>query len=184
MGGLWRNWSGSVAFRPRHHARPQSVDELCEVVADAHARGGTVRVVGTGHSSTSIVQGDDVLVSLDALSGVVSTDRARCEAVVRAGSTLEQLGDALYEDDLALPNYGDVATQTIGGAVGTGTHGSGARLQNMSQMLVGATLVTADGSLRSIDHGEPALLRAAQVALGTLGVMIELRLRLVPAFDV
>lgn len=184
MGELWRNWSGSIAFRPRQYARPGSVDELCEVVAGAHARGGTVRVVGTGHSSTPIVRGDDVLLSLDALSGVVSTDRGRCEAVVRAGSTLEQLGDALYEDDLALPNYGDVATQTVGGAVGTGTHGSGARLQNMSQMLVGATLVTADGSLRAIDRSEPDLLHAAQVALVTLGVMTELRLQLVPAFDV
>jgi len=184
MGEGWRNWSGSIAFDPRQHARPRSVDELCELVASTRRRGGHVRVVGTGHSSTPIVRGDDVLVSLQHLDGVVSTDRQRCEAVVRAGSTLEALGEALYGEDLALPNYGDVATQTIGGAVGTGTHGSGPRLQNMSQMLVGATFVGATGELRSVGREDPERLDAARVALGTLGIFTELRLKLVPAFDV
>jgi FAD/FMN-containing dehydrogenase len=94
------------------------------------------------------------------------------------------LGRALYEQDLALPNYGDVATHTIGGAVGTGTHGSGVGQHNLSQLLVGALLVGGRGELQRIDARDIDRLRAAQVALGTLGVFVEMTLRLVPAFDV
>ena len=180
----WRNWSGSVAFRPRRQAHPCDAGEVQAVVREVAGRGGNLRVAGAGHSSNDILRGEDTLLVTDGLCGLVSADRARCTAVVRAGTPLEELGRALYEHDLALPNYGDVATQTIGGAIGTGTHGSGIAQHNLSQLLAGALLVDGRGELRRIDAGDIARLRAAQVALGTLGVFVELTLRLVPAFDV
>ena len=180
----WRNWSGSVAFRPRCQAHPRDAAEVQQLVREAGARGGTLRAVGAGHSSNDILRGEDTLLVTDQLCGVVSADRARCTAVVRPGTHLEELGRALYEHDLALPNYGDVATQTIGGAIGTGTHGSGIAQQNLSQLLLGVLLVDGRGDLRRIDAGDITQLRAARVALGTLGVFVELTLRLVPAFDV
>ena len=181
---LWRNWSGSVAFRPQRQVHPRDVDEVRALVRETATRGGTLRVVGAGHSSNDILRGEDTLLVTDQLTGVISADRARCTAVVRAGTQLQELGRALYEQDLALPNYGDVATQTIGGAVGTGTHGSGVGQHNLSQLLVGALLVGGRGELQRIDARDIDRLRAAQVALGTLGVFVEMTLRLVPAFDV
>jgi FAD/FMN-containing dehydrogenase len=103
---------------------------------------------------------------------------------VRGGTPLEELGKALYEHDLALPNYGDVATQTIGGAIGTGTHGTGRTQPNLSAMLVGARLVDGRGEVQTLHEAEIDALRAARVALGTLGVFTQLSLRVVPAFDV
>ena len=184
MSAAWRNWSGSVAFTPRTLAHPRDADALRRLVRDTAARGGTLRVVGAGHSSNDILRGEDVLVSMDALHGIVSADRERCEAVVRPGTQLQELGRSLYAHDLALPNYGDVATQTIGGAVGTGTHGTGPAQHNLSQLLIGALLVDGRGELRRIGGDDIDRLRAAQVALGTLGVFVEMTLRLVPAFDV
>ena len=180
----WRNWSGSVVFRPRRQAHPRDAGEVQQLVRATAERGGSLRVVGAGHSSNDILRGEDTLLVTDALCGLVSADRARCTAVVRAGTQLEELGRALYEHDLALPNYGDVATQTIGGAVGTGTHGSGIAQHNLSQLLASVLLVDGRGNLRRIDAADMTQLRAAQVALGTLGVFVELTLRLVPAFDV
>ena len=156
MPARWHNWSRSVSFEPARHLRPRDADELAAIVREAHARGGQVRVVGAGHSSNGILVGEDTLVSLEHMTGVVHADRARCEARVRAGSTLQALGRARYGHDLALPNYGDIATQTIGGAIGTGTHGAGLTQPNLSAMLIG----------------------------GTLGVFTEFTLALVPAFDV
>jgi FAD/FMN-containing dehydrogenase len=121
----WRNWSGSIAFRPQRIACPRDGDALAQTVCEVVNRGGMLRVIGSGHSSSDIVHCDDTLVSLRHLRGIVSVDRAACEATVRAGSTLDDLGSELYEHDLALPNHGDVATQTIDGAIGTGTHGTG-----------------------------------------------------------
>jgi FAD/FMN-containing dehydrogenase len=99
-------------------------------------RSGCARVVGTGHSSTGIVEAQDALISLRQYKGIVTVDRAHQRATVRAGTPLSELGEALYAHDLALPNLGDVATQTIGGAVGAGTHGTGRRLHNLSQMMI------------------------------------------------
>lgn len=180
----WRNWSGSVEFRPRQLCCPRREDELADLVADVHARGGSVRVVGSGHSATGIVSGEDTLVSLQHLDGVIDTDRAACTATVGAGSTLETIGSALHDDDLALPNYGDVATQTIGGAIGTGTHGSGAGQHNLSHLLVGARLVDGRGEVHEIHAEDCQSLCAARVALGTLGIFTRVKLQLVPAFDV
>jgi len=184
MAGSWRNWSGSIAFAPRRIECPRDEEALCALVASACADGRTLRVVGAGHSSSDIVRCDDTLVSLSHFKGIVSADRAACEATVRAGSTLADLGRDLYTHDLAMPNYGDVATQTIGGAVGTGTHGTGPALQNLSQMLLAVTLVDGQGRLRHIGRDDVQALRAARVALGTLGIFISMTLKLVPTFDV
>jgi FAD/FMN-containing dehydrogenase len=180
----WRNWSGSIAFRPQRQAHPCDTAEVQALVREIAQRGGSLRAVGAGHSSNDILRGDDTLLATDQLAGVISADRARCTAVVRPGTQLQELGRALYEHDLALPNYGDVATQTIGGAIGTGTHGSGIGQHNLSQLLAGALLVDGRGGLQRIDASDLERLRAARVALGTLGVFVEMTLRLVPAFDV
>jgi len=184
MARSWRNWSGSIAFAPQRIECPCDEDALCALVREACASGRTLRVVGAGHSSSDIVRCDDTLVSLRHLKGIVSADRDACEATVRAGSTLADLGSALYAHDLAMPNYGDVATQTIGGAVGTGTHGTGPALQNLSQMLLAVTLVDGQGHLRHVSRDEVQTLRAARVALGTLGIFVDMTLQLVPTFDV
>jgi FAD/FMN-containing dehydrogenase len=167
----------------RTRAKPYDTDALAALVARTAARGGHVRVVGTGHSSSDILRSDDVLISLDDWSGIIAVDPERKEARVRPSTTLDNLGARLYEHDLALPNYGDVATQTIAGAVGTGTHGSGRTLQNLSQMLVGATMVDGMGHMRRFRVEDGVPFRAAQVALGTLGIFTELTLRLVPTYD-
>jgi FAD/FMN-containing dehydrogenase len=180
----WRNWSGSIEFQPRRWEEPRDEEQLQAVVRDACGRDANVRAVGTGHSSHEMLIGDDVLISMKRLRGVVSHDREKLEAVVRPGTTLKQLGKALHQRDLALPNYGDVATQTIGGAIGTGTHGTGPALGNLSTMLIAARLVDGNGEIREIERDDSNALRAARVALGSLGIFTELTLRLVPAFDV
>lgn len=186
MTAAWRNWAGSIRVAPRRRETPRDEAALASVIRGARRDGRTVRAVGTGHSSSDIVRGDDVLVSTQGLAGVVRTDRDALTATVRAGTPLADLGRELHAHDLALPNYGDVATQTIGGAIGTGTHGSGRDQPNLSAMLVGARLVDGRGDLRTIGAGagDAAALAAARVALGTLGIFTEVTLRLVPAFDV
>lgn len=180
----WRNWSGSVAFVPGRHCTPADAEALATIVRDAHARGDCVRAVGAGHTSNGQLVSTGVLVSTAALCGIVAHDRAALTATVRAGTPLQDLGRDLYEHDLALPNYGDIASQTVGGAIATATHGTGLMQPNLSRMLVGATLVDGRGYVRTIGRDETARLRAARVALGTLGIVVEATLALVPTFDV
>ena len=70
-----------------------------------------------------------------------------------------------------MENLGDIDVQTIAGAISTATHGTGARLRNISSQVGELTLVLADGStLACSAERDPDVLRAARVGLGALGV--------------
>ncbi|GAB3811795.1 D-arabinono-1,4-lactone oxidase [Tessaracoccus terricola] len=184
----FRNWSGSMSFTARTRARPRDEDDVVHLVRRAAQSGQVVRPVGSGHSSTPLVATDDVLVSLEDLSGVLAHDSDAGTATVGPGTGLADLGRELHDVGLALENYGDVDYQAIAGALGTGTHGTGERLGNLSSNLVGGRLVTGSGEVVAfgVDGGEPEdsdLVRAAQVSLGALGIWTSLTLRVVPAYE-
>lgn len=181
----WRNWSGSLRFRPQRFEQPESEQALVELVRRAAADGQTVRVVGAGHSSSRLVETEDLLVSLEKLNGLQSHDRDHCVATLGAGTRVEDAGKALHEVGLALHNYGDVATQTLAGVIGTGTHGSGKMLPNLSAALVGVRLVTGRGELQEYTFDrEPGFLQAARVSLGALGIFTAVTLKLLPTYRI
>ena len=178
----WSNWSGSVQSTPRQIMQPESIDELANFIR-AHGRYGRhVRVVGSGHSFTPLVQTDDTLISLDALQGIEAIDTEQQTATVLGGTTLKRLGAALHEKGLAQENLGDIDEQSIAGAISTGTHGTGIDFGSLSTQVVGLTLVTATGDLLECSsETNPEIFKAAQVSLGTLGVIAKVKLRVVPA---
>lgn len=179
----WTNWSGSVSCEPARIERPSDEAAVAARVAEAAAAGAPVRVVGTGHSHSPLVSTDGMLLSLDDLAGIESHDRERLTAVVRAGTKLCDLGDPLLALGMGMENLGDIDKQALAGAVGTGTHGTGRRLRNLSSQVEAVRLVTADGAIRELSaEDDPDALRALRVALGSLGVFTALRLRLLPAY--
>jgi L-gulonolactone oxidase len=99
---------------------------------------------------------------------------------VEAGMSLYRLSRELHLRGLALANLGDIDVQSVAGALATGTHGTGARLPNLSAQVEGMELVLGDGSERELTGGD--LLRAARIGLGALGVVAAVTLRCVPAF--
>lgn len=182
----WQNWSGAVRFHPAELVRPQSEDAVRREVSRAAGAGLVIRPVGAGHSSTPLVRTENVLLSLDRLPrGVLDADVTAGHATIGAGTRLQDLHDDLRQHGLAMETLGDVDTQTLAGAVGTATHGSGRGLPNLSAEMIGARMVTADGEVIDIDGAQqPDLLRAARVSLGTLGIFTAVRLRLLRAFRV
>jgi len=178
----WSNWSGSVQGAPQLAARPHSVDELAQMIKAYGRDGRSVRVVGAGHSFTPLVQTDDVLMSLEEMQGIDEIDSERGTATVLGGTRLYNLGDALFKQGLAQENLGDINMQSISGAISTGTHGTGVNFGSLSTQVAGLTLVTASGEILecSPEH-EPDVFKAAQVSVGTLGVIAKVTLRVVPA---
>jgi len=179
----WVNWSGSLRFTPERIETPDSEQALVALVQRAAEQGRAVRVVGKGHSSSPLVQTDDILVSLEKLQGMESHDTAAHEATIRAGMTLQDAGEALLKVGLAVPNLGDVNVQQVVGAISTGTHGTGRELPCLSTMLVGGRMVTGTGEVVEFSEQTPDLLRAARVSLGVVGIVTSLRLRLLPAYQ-
>ena len=181
----WTNWSGHISSSPRRIVRPSSEDELCAAVAESTRRRESVRVAGSGHSFVPLCDASGgTLISLENLAGVVSTDAAAGEAVVWAGSRIFELGEPLRTAGLAMNTMGDIDRQAIAGAIATGTHGTGFAVQSIPNQVAGLRLVTAGGAVRELRGGgdEGGALNAARVSLGALGVVSQVRLRLVPAF--
>ena len=177
----WSNWSGRVQSWPRILESPRSVPEIQDLVKTSRGR---IRVAGSGHSFTSLVETGDMILSLENVDGdVLSCDVETRVATLQAGASLHRLSRALQARDLAFKNLGDIDVQSIAGATSTATHGTGKRLPCLSAEIEGLKLVTANGSLIRIDREENReLLPAARVALGALGILVEARVSVRSAY--
>jgi len=179
---MWRNWAGTHECVPVAIEHPKSAREVAGAVRRAAGAGRTVRAAGSGHSFSACVPTDGTLVRLDRLDRILDADPASGLVKVEAGITLAALNDGLAERGLALPNLGDIDAQTLAGALATATHGTGARLRNLSAQVEALELVDGTGERRSLTADDGVLLRAARVGLGSLGIVTAVTLRCVPAF--
>ena len=178
----WRNWAGNVSCEPSVRVDAASEADVVAALRDAERSGLGVRVAGSGHSFSPLVATDGLLLALDGLAGIARHEPEQRRVWVRAGTKLSALGKALHALGLAQENLGDVDVQALGGALATGTHGTGRTLQNLSARVSGVRLLLADGSLRVLRaEDEPERLAAARVSLGALGVVTAARLDCVPA---
>lgn len=60
----FKNWANTYSCRPELYFEPESIEELRDVLALAQAAGKKVRVVGVGHSPSSIACTPDYMISL------------------------------------------------------------------------------------------------------------------------
>ncbi len=169
---MWTNWSGNQSSSAPI-SRPVSLADLQQAVAQP----GSLRVVGSGHSLTPIVSGADRILDLSSLElatlGQVGEDRVWANANAR----LSDLSPALADHGLAFRNLGDINAQSIAGAVSTATHGTGRTLPCLAAEITAACLVGADGDILST---QDIPLEMVQVSLGTLGVLSEVQIAVVP----
>lgn len=174
----WSNWSGSVRA-PVDLRRPRDEAELAEIVRSAR----TVRPTGAGHSFMPLCESGDAIVSLEDMAGAITVAPDRRTARIPAGWSIKRLTAALWDEGLALANQGDVNPQSLAGAMGTGTHGTGRDLGNLSSFARGFRLIGADGEARWCDATtNPHLFQAQRVSLGLFGVATEIECEVVPAF--
>jgi FAD-linked oxidoreductase len=143
-----------------------------------------VKVVGSGHSFTGIAVPDEVMIDLTQLNRVVNVDHTRGVITVQAGIVLSDLNSYLESHQLSMPNLGDVTYQTLAGAVSTSTHGTGLQRTGLAAQIRAFRLVTASGDIFTCDPERNAeIFHCGRVSLGALGVISEVTLNVVPAFN-
>jgi len=182
-GGLWRNWVGNQSCIARYKAAPTQEAQLCEMVAEADRLDLNVRVAGSGHSFTPVVGTGGLLLSLAQMQGVSHVDTAQKRVTVAAGTRIHDLAIQLKAHGFSLVNQGDIDSQAVAGAFTTGTHGTGSKLGCLATAIVGLRLVQPDGSVVVVDDSDADMLHAAQVTIGTLGVISELTLQVTDAYQ-
>jgi FAD-linked oxidoreductase len=170
---LWRNWSGIESAYPAVRSAPTSEAELAKVLKTTPV---PIRPVGAGHSFTGLVPTAGTLMTLDQVAGIARWEGD--EAVVWTGTRLGALGPALAAKGRAMPNLPDINKQSLGGAIGTGTHGTGTSLKALHGDITALRLATVSGEILDCDASRNAdVFNAARVSMGALGVITQVRLK-------
>jgi FAD-linked oxidoreductase len=179
----WSNWAGNQSSRPVGIHRPADPAEVARIIGTAASAGSRVKAVGSGHSFTGCAVTNGHLVRLDKMSGLLEVDRGAMEVRVGAGTLLSTLNELLHAEGLAMPNLGDIAYQTVAGAISTSTHGTGARLPGLAAQVRGFTIVDGQGEVHECSATRNAdMFRLGTVSVGVLGIVTEYRLAVVEAF--
>lgn len=178
-----KNWSGNVSFRPSSIQYPSTKKEIQDLILKAANNKQKIRVIGSGHSFSNLIETEQILVSLDNYQGLVEVNKEKMQATVKAGTKLKLLGELLYQEGLAMENLGDIDVQSVAGAISTGTHGTGTGFGVISTQVVGLRLINGKGEIISCSSTENTeLFKAAQVSLGALGILTEVTLQCVPSY--
>jgi xylitol oxidase len=179
------NWARNIAFSAARVERPESLDDLRRAVAAARS----VRALGSGHSFNRIADTTGTLVSVAGLPREVTvtpaSEDAPATARVSAGLRYSEIAPPIHAAGYALANMASLPHISVAGAVATGTHGSGNAVGNLATAVSALRLVGPEGDLIELSRAsDPDRFDGAVVALGALGVVTEVVLDLVPAFDI
>ena len=164
---------------PASICSPRTEDELRSVLASTT---GGVRVIGSrmspGRMLALAAQGD-MLLDLSQLKGLVVLSEDR--ATFAAATTLGEIYACLSARGRMLPAApGVIASQTLAGALATGTHGQGLGQSCIADAAVSVRMVLADGSVQEFTPEHPWF-GAVKLGLGVLGVVTQVTLRTVPS---
>jgi len=172
------NWAKTHTCNPAEIYTPGSLSELVQVIKHANKNQMKVRVRGSGSASSAIACTEHCLVSLEKLNKVVYVDKRHSTVRVEAGVPLGSLNEILSEFGMAITCLSPTPTQTVGGAIATGAHGSSMRFGSMSDAIIALDIVMCNGELCHISSLENAeLLDGARVSLGTLGVIYSVTIQ-------
>ena len=169
------NWARNATLgRPGSVRAPKTEAELRSFLATTR---GTVRIIGSRMSPGRLLEltGDGgVLLDLSHLSGLVSITE---DTATFAGATpLAEVYEVLSSRGRMLPSSpGVIASQTLAGALATGTHGQGLQQSSIADAALAIRMVLADGSVETFDRFHPWF-PAVQLGLGSLGVITEVTL--------
>jgi glycolate oxidase subunit GlcD len=168
---------------------PASTEEVSGVVAVCAHYGVPVvpRGAGTGYASGAAPVGGGVVLSLARLNHVVGIEPDALRLRAEAGTVTQVIADRAARAGLYYPpDPGSATTCTIGGNVACNAAGPHTlRYGVTADYLVGLTAVLADGRTLRLGEGgdtqSPELLMVLCGSEGTLGVITEVLLRLLPA---
>ena len=171
------NWSGTLTYTAERIVRPSTVAEAAEIVAGAPR----VHGLGTRHSFNDVADGPGVLLDLTGIPTDLVIEADHRTATLGAGTRYGAVAPDIDRAGFALHNTGSLPHISVGGAVATGTHGSGTTLGSLSTAVRSFELLGPDGSLRTVDRSDPSF-PGAVLHLGLLGIVTRVTLDLEPAY--
>ena len=184
-----KDWTGKYCAEPGVVLRPQSTNEVSQIMTLANAARQSVTPV-SGH--TGLVGGTyapgGIMLSLDRMSTIHKVNAGARTATVDAGVILANMHAAANEHGLLFPlTFGAKGSALIGGVISTNAGGSNVlRYGSTRDLVLGLEAVLADGrvvNLMSELHKDNSGLNLRQLLIGsegTLGIITKAVLKLSP----
>lgn len=176
-----RNWAGNLEFNPQKIFSPTSIQELKDVISLARKNNKKLRIRGSGHSWTGLIKTNDYFLHLDKMQGIIGINKNENTLSAWGGTKLYLYGKESFKNQLAMENQGDINRQSLAGATSTGTHGTGIRLPSIANQISHLTVINSKSEEIKIDQGHPHF-DAARLSLGSLGIVSEITMKLIPAY--
>ncbi len=163
-------------------ARPESEADVRRALRYAESQELSVSVSGTRHSmgGQAAFPGSLVLDMRDMDDVVV--DEATATARVGGGASWRQVLEAVHERGLSVTAMPSIDVLSVGGTLSANAHGADFRTGSLASTVRSLTLMTADGTARTVTRSnDPELFGAVIGGYGLFGVILEAELDLVPS---
>jgi FAD/FMN-containing dehydrogenase len=171
--------------RPWGVAEPTTIDEVCELVAQAAAEGVTVAPVGTGHQIGALPDLSRTLLVRPRIEGGVRVDAAARSARVPAGTTWDSVVSAAADHGLFALHGSSPTVGVVGFLLNGGASFYGRRHGVAANHVRAVELVDAGGVARRVDaHDDPDVFWAMRGGGGAFGIATAVEIDLFDATGV
>jgi glycolate oxidase len=178
-----------AAVTPRAVVRPGSTEEVSSILAYCNARRIPVvaRGAGTGLSGACTPLPEGIVVSLERLNRILEIDEENQLAVCEPFVRLMQLYEATEAQHLMYPIMPGESSATLGGNIGTNAGGMQAvkygvtrhQVLGLTAVLASGEIIRSGGKVVKVSSGYD-LTQLLIGSEGTLGIVTEITLKLVP----
>lgn len=180
-----KNFQNTYVCYPERLFKPHTIEEVQEIVRLAKEED---RKVMAGNSKfysqidAACPEDGQWQVSLENMQEVIDIDTDNKTVTVQAGARFNVFLEEIRQHDLTVNMVTDLALFSLGGMLGSGTHGSTLNQPAMlADYLTELKIVDGNGDLRIVTGDE---LDAVSVNLGVLGVVVEMTIQLEDLFKV
>jgi FAD/FMN-containing dehydrogenase len=173
------NWAKNTTLAQAQAViTPGDEAQLQTAIVNCRAK---IRIMGSRMSPgrmLAVADPEDVLVDLSRLRGLLAVDKE--SATFAGGTPLHEVYEVLTSMNRMLnASPGVIASQTLAGAISTGTHGQGLQQSSIADEALRIRFIDGTGHVHDMDRSHPWF-GAVQLGLGTLGAITAVTLRTRP----
>jgi FAD/FMN-containing dehydrogenase len=183
MSNTIRNYDGSIETTPKQLVRPQTVEELQDILRHPDRYPSPVRAMGSYHSLTPCVSTTGTIVDMSGLKKIIKIDRQKMTFTAQAGLEMIEGNEALRKEKLQFMLNIEIGNMTIGSAACCHSKDSldGAALGQVNSYMTGVKWVTPTGELAEASEEKNAeLLPLIRASYGLAGIVYEVTFKIKP----
>ncbi len=178
------NYVGSVVCSASQFITAYGADDIQKAVRESLEAGLSLKVrsiaKSRSYSPAICPEKGGIVLNVEPLKEILDIDTEALTVTVQPGIRIGDLQERLNESNLAFPVTPDYNGVSIAGAMGTGAHNSSLQIPTaVGDWVEEIKLVDGQGEIQVLSGDA---LDAARVHLGLLGVIFEMKLKVVPQF--